>query len=55
MVIYHHTDNQPEGQCTLVTETRGQIEGRPVVRGREAECRAHYAGRAPRSESRKTA
>ncbi len=55
VVIYHHTDNQPEGQCTLVTETHGPIEGRRVVRGREAECRAHYAGRAPRPEARKTA
>ncbi len=55
VVIYHHADNQPEGQCTLVTETRGPIEGRRVVRGREVECRAHYAGCAPPAETRKTA
>jgi putative hydrolase len=55
VVIYYHADNQPEGQCTLVTETRGPIEGRRVVRGREAECRAHYAGPAAPSEARKSA
>jgi putative hydrolase len=55
VVIYHHADNQPEGQCTLVTETRGPIEGRRVVRGREAECRVHYAGPAAPSEARKSA
>jgi putative hydrolase len=55
VVIYYHADNQPEGQCTLVTETHGPIEGRRVVRGREVECRAHYAGRAGPSVARKTA
>jgi putative hydrolase len=50
VVIYYHTDNEPEGQCTVVTETEGQR----VVRGREVECRAHY-GRQPRpSEPRHT-
>jgi len=42
VVIYFHTDNEPEGQCTVVTETRGDLEGKRVVRGREAECRAYY-------------
>ena len=41
-VIYFHTDNEPEGQCTVVTETRGDLEGKRVVRGREGECRAYY-------------
>jgi hypothetical protein len=26
----------------VVTETRGALEGKRVVRGREEECRAHY-------------
>jgi len=52
VVIYYHTDNEPEGQCTVVTETRGSIEGQRVVRGREAECRAHYARQSPPSEPR---
>jgi hypothetical protein len=37
VVIYYHTDASPEGQCTVVTETRGRLAGRRVVRGREAE------------------
>ena len=43
VVIYHHSDTVPEGQCTVVTETRhGPLLGRRVVRGREEECRQHY-------------
>ena len=40
VVIYFHGDNHPEGQRTVVTETRGELAGRRVVRGREAECRS---------------
>jgi DNA polymerase (family X) len=43
VVIYYHTDSEPEGQCTVVTETRGPLAGRRVVRGREAACRDFYA------------
>ena len=43
VVMYFHTDDEPEGQCTVVTETRGELIGRRVVRGREAECRSCYA------------
>lgn len=42
VVIYFHGDAEPEGQCTVVTETRGPLAGRRVVRGREADCRVHY-------------
>lgn len=45
VVIYFHTDHDPERQCTVVTETRGELVGRRVVRGRESECRAFYAER----------
>jgi Holliday junction resolvasome RuvABC DNA-binding subunit len=38
VVIYFHQDSGPEGQRTVVTETRGPFAGRRVVRGREAEC-----------------
>jgi len=31
-----------EGQCTVVTEYRGALAGRRVVRGREPECLAYY-------------
>lgn len=40
VVLYYHTDHEPERQCTVVTETRGRLAGERVVRGREAECRA---------------
>lgn len=43
VVIYFHRDNAPEQQCTVVTETRGPLAGRRVVRGREGECAAYYA------------
>ena len=43
VVIFFHKDNEAEGQCTVVTETRGEAAGRRVVRSREAECRHHYA------------
>jgi putative hydrolase len=46
-VVYFHTDNSPESQATIVTETRGPLRGKRVVRGREAECAAHYARRKP--------
>lgn len=37
VVIYFHTEDQGEGQRTVVTETRGPREGKRVVRGRETE------------------
>lgn len=37
VVLYFHTDHGPEAQSTVVTETSGPLEGRRVVRGREAE------------------
>lgn len=43
VVIYFHRDTEPEeGQRTVVTETRGPLAGRRVVRGRERECREYY-------------
>jgi hypothetical protein len=44
VVIYFSRDGGPEHQRTVVTETRGPLEGRRVVRGREADCRPHYLG-----------
>ena len=43
VIIYFHKDGEPEGRRTVVTETRGEAAGKRVVRGREAECRYHYA------------
>jgi hypothetical protein len=42
-LIEFYDDRHAERQHTVVTETRGALVGRRVVRGREAECRAHYA------------
>jgi putative hydrolase len=38
VVIYFHEDHGPEGQATVVSERRGRLRGRRVVRGREREC-----------------
>ena len=43
VVIYFYNDQHEEGQHTVVTETRGPLIGRRVVRGREAECREFHA------------
>jgi len=43
VVIYFYDDDDHEGQHTVVTETHGELRGRRVVRGREAECRDYYA------------
>ena len=41
-MIYFHLGDGPEGRRTVVTERRGPLAGKRVVRGREAECEAHY-------------
>jgi len=43
VVIYFYNDHHEEGQHTVVTETRGPLIGRRVVRGRETECREFHA------------
>jgi predicted flap endonuclease-1-like 5' DNA nuclease len=42
VVMYFHVAGQIEMQRTVVTERRGPLDGKRVVRGREAECRQHY-------------
>lgn len=42
VVIYYYDDEHREAQCTVVTESRGRLEGRRVVRGRERECLELY-------------
>lgn len=42
-VVLYYDDHDGERQCTVVTETSGSLAGRRVVRGREEECRVHYA------------
>jgi len=43
VVVFFYDGDHVERQCTIVTETRGELQGERVVRGREAECRAHHA------------
>ena len=42
VVVYFYDDDHQEGQHTIVTETRGPLEGKRVIRGREPECAAYY-------------
>jgi hypothetical protein len=44
-VILYYDDGHGERQCTVVTARHGALAGRRIVRGREDECAAHYAGR----------
>jgi Helix-hairpin-helix domain len=53
VVVYFRQDGQPEGRCTIVTETRGPLAGHRVVRGREAECEALLNGANPPNPSDK--
>lgn len=39
VVLFFYDGDHREGQGTVVTESRGPLQGRRVVRGREAECR----------------
>ena len=43
VVIYFYDNHHEEGQHTVVTETRGPLTGRRVVRGRERDSREYYA------------
>jgi hypothetical protein len=49
VVVYAHMDTEPESQSTVVTERRGPLSGRRVVRGREAECGLYYGATEPGS------
>ncbi|MCC6752277.1 MAG: DNA-binding protein [Deltaproteobacteria bacterium] len=51
VVIYFFDREQHEGQATVVTESRGALATRRVVRGRESECLDYYAGHSPSRES----
>ena len=41
-VVVYFDNGISTGQRTIVTENRGDLRGRRVVRGREQECRAHF-------------
>ncbi|MGE3765201.1 MAG: helix-hairpin-helix domain-containing protein [Kofleriaceae bacterium] len=42
VVVYFHDHAGPDARATVVTEWRGELVGRRVVRGREAECEKLY-------------
>jgi hypothetical protein len=42
-VVVYYEKGKGENQCTVVTESRGQLKGKRVVRGREKECEKYYA------------
>jgi hypothetical protein len=44
VVEYFYDGDHQEGQHTIVTETKGKLRGRRVVRGREVECAEFYGG-----------
>jgi len=58
VVFFRDGEKEDEGQATVVTEYRGRLAGKRVVRGREPECARHYDAVAlisrglPRSEDR---
>ena len=45
VVIVSYDEDHHEHQCTVVTEKRGRLAGKRVIRGREAECLERYEGR----------
>ena len=42
VVVYFYDHEHDEGQHTVVTEFRGPLAGKRVIRGRERECREYY-------------
>jgi hypothetical protein len=48
-VVLYHDGREGERQCTVITSAFGRLKGLRIVRGREAECEAHYQqqGRLP--------
>ncbi len=42
VIVFYYDDRHHEGQHTIVTETKGALLGKRVVRGRESECRDYY-------------
>jgi putative hydrolase len=45
VVIYDEKEGTDEEQSTVVTETKGSLDGKRVVRGREDECRVFMGSR----------
>jgi len=41
-VVVYYEKGKGENQCTVVTEQRGPLKGKRVIRGREEECKKYY-------------
>jgi hypothetical protein len=41
-VVVYYNDGSGERKCTVVTEFKGQLSGKRVIRGREKECGQYY-------------
>lgn len=41
-VVLYYDGRGRERQCTIITSEWGPLQGRRIVRGREAECALHY-------------
>ena len=41
-VVVYYEKGEGENQCTVVTEQRGSLKGKRVIRGREKECAGYY-------------
>jgi DNA polymerase (family X) len=54
-VVIYFENGLSSGQRTVVTENRGDLRGRRVVRGRELECLEHYEHPTPETEYEKGA
>jgi Holliday junction resolvasome RuvABC DNA-binding subunit len=48
-VVIYRDDRRSDGQWTVITSRFGQLEGRRIVRGREAECSTYYEHERDRS------
>ena len=44
-VVVYYAKGKGENQCTVVTESRGGLKGKRVIRGREEECVKPYENR----------
>ena len=41
-VVVYYDDGSGERKCTVVTEFKGELDGKRVIRGRERECSEYY-------------
>jgi DNA polymerase (family 10) len=49
-VVIYYDAGSGERQCTVITARRGLLDGKRIVRGREAECSAYYFPDSPLGE-----